>query len=257
MPKNPESFGDWLKLEKPEHILGFLLKSLQHTLRQRIDEALLLASSKDAYQRELAEQGARLNALSIVDVDEEGATICPLCDSHVPDLSGTLTILKNELSDVASRVAALHENNPRLQSYVADLRKQRKELETRLFSNQAQVNAIVDQQEAIKRLREEGLQRSRVQGRITAFLENKTENNEAEIRSQIDLLRYRIDQLESKLAGDSFEERLRNAETNISNFMTEYAQELDLEHSEGRTRLDFKRLTVVADTANGAPATRA
>ena len=40
MPKNPESFGDWLKLEKPEHILGFLLKSLQHTVRQRIDEAL-------------------------------------------------------------------------------------------------------------------------------------------------------------------------------------------------------------------------
>ena len=40
MPKNPESFGDWLKLEKPEHILGFLLRSLQHTLRQRIDEAL-------------------------------------------------------------------------------------------------------------------------------------------------------------------------------------------------------------------------
>jgi DNA-binding MarR family transcriptional regulator len=40
LPKNPESFGDWLKLEKPEHILGFLLKSLQHTLRQRIDETL-------------------------------------------------------------------------------------------------------------------------------------------------------------------------------------------------------------------------
>jgi DNA-binding MarR family transcriptional regulator len=40
MPKNPESFGAWLKLEKPEHILGFLLKSLQHTMRQRFDEAL-------------------------------------------------------------------------------------------------------------------------------------------------------------------------------------------------------------------------
>ena len=40
MPKTPESFGAWLKLEKPEHILGFLLKSLQHTVRQRIDEAL-------------------------------------------------------------------------------------------------------------------------------------------------------------------------------------------------------------------------
>src|SRR5688572_20150826 len=40
MPKNPESSGDWLKLEKPEHILGFLLKSLHHTLRQTFDETL-------------------------------------------------------------------------------------------------------------------------------------------------------------------------------------------------------------------------
>ena len=40
MPKNPESFGDRLKLENPAHVLGFLLKSLQHTLRQTFDEAL-------------------------------------------------------------------------------------------------------------------------------------------------------------------------------------------------------------------------
>lgn len=40
MPKNPESFGDWLKFEKPEHVVGFLLKSLHHTLRQTFDEAL-------------------------------------------------------------------------------------------------------------------------------------------------------------------------------------------------------------------------
>jgi DNA-binding MarR family transcriptional regulator len=40
MPKNPESFGDHLKLESPAHRVGFLLKSLQHTLRQTIDETL-------------------------------------------------------------------------------------------------------------------------------------------------------------------------------------------------------------------------
>jgi DNA-binding MarR family transcriptional regulator len=40
MPKKSESFGERLKLENPAHILGFLLKSLQHTLRQRIDESL-------------------------------------------------------------------------------------------------------------------------------------------------------------------------------------------------------------------------
>jgi DNA-binding MarR family transcriptional regulator len=40
MPKNPESFGQWLKVEKPEQALGFLLKSLHHTLRQTFDQAL-------------------------------------------------------------------------------------------------------------------------------------------------------------------------------------------------------------------------
>ena len=40
MPKNAEAYGSWMKLERPEHIVGFLLKSLQHTLRQRMDEAM-------------------------------------------------------------------------------------------------------------------------------------------------------------------------------------------------------------------------
>lgn len=40
MPKNAEAYGSWMKLERPEHIIGFLLKSLQHTLRQTMDEAM-------------------------------------------------------------------------------------------------------------------------------------------------------------------------------------------------------------------------
>jgi len=40
MPKITEGFGAWLKLNKPEHMVGFLLRSLHHTLRQTVDEAL-------------------------------------------------------------------------------------------------------------------------------------------------------------------------------------------------------------------------
>jgi len=39
MPKNPEAQGAWPKLGKHEQI-GFLLKSLQHTLRQTLEETL-------------------------------------------------------------------------------------------------------------------------------------------------------------------------------------------------------------------------
>jgi len=40
MPKKPEAYGSRLKLDKPAHIVGFLLKSLHHTLRQTMEEAL-------------------------------------------------------------------------------------------------------------------------------------------------------------------------------------------------------------------------
>lgn len=39
MAKNPQALRAFLELDKPERI-GFLLKSLQHSLRQTIDEAL-------------------------------------------------------------------------------------------------------------------------------------------------------------------------------------------------------------------------
>jgi DNA-binding MarR family transcriptional regulator len=37
MPKNPKAAESWIK---PEHTVGFLLRSLQHTLRQTMDDAL-------------------------------------------------------------------------------------------------------------------------------------------------------------------------------------------------------------------------
>ena len=40
MPKKREAYGSWLKVDKPEHVIGFLLKSLQHTLRQTMDKAM-------------------------------------------------------------------------------------------------------------------------------------------------------------------------------------------------------------------------
>lgn len=40
MPKKPQVEYARLKLDNPGHIVGFLMKSLQHTLRQSMDEAL-------------------------------------------------------------------------------------------------------------------------------------------------------------------------------------------------------------------------
>ena len=214
---------------------------------QRIEEAVSLASNRDAYQSELGEQRSRLKAVSIIPVHPEGAVACPLCHTEVEIVSDALSFLIQELEETGERITALHQNNPRMQSYIKELRDSRAVIQTEVEINQAQINAIVEQSAALADLREDSIRRSRIQGRISSFLD-ASESPEDDVESDANVLAYRIEKLESTLSGESYEDRLRHAESNISDFMSSYAKELDLEHSEGRTRLDFRRLTVVADT---------
>jgi hypothetical protein len=228
------------------------LRSEYFELGQKVDEAKTLGSNRDAYGHELGEQRARLRAVTLIEAGKDAHVTCPLCESEIPSPAGALARLTEELEEVAGRMTALHENSPRLQGYLKDLGERRRAVEDRIHVNQAQINAVIAQNEVMRTRREERVQRSNVQGRISSFLENRSEGEDVELRSQAALLKYRIEQLESRTSGDTFEERMRNAESNISEYMTAYARLLDLEHSEGRTRLDFRRLTVVADTPHGA-----
>jgi hypothetical protein len=219
---------------------------------QRIEEALTLGSNSDVYGSELGEQRARLRAVTLLDGRVDAEVACPLCQSVVTEPSQTLANLTGELADISHRISALHENSPRLASYVAELRDKRRDTERRIHVNQAQINAVVEQDEHLRLQRERRVRQSHVQGRISSFLDSRSEGDDVELRKEAALLHYRIEALESRTSGEAFEDRMRNAESNISDFMTNYARELELEHSEGRTRLDFRRLTVVAETHHGA-----
>jgi hypothetical protein len=110
----------------------------------------------------------------------------------------------------------------------------------------------VQQNEGLRGQQENAVRRSRVQGRLSAFLEESSTQDRDDRRMRFDLLQGRIAGLAAELSGENYEDRLRNVEFVLSEYMTEYARELQLEHSDGRTRLDLRRLSVVADTRHGS-----
>jgi hypothetical protein len=150
----------------------------------------------------------------------------------------------------ASRIFGL--KNPRLQAVANELSSQIEDIGNKIRENQSQINAVIQQNEALRTQRENEVRRSRVQGRISAFLESESQEQLDDLAAQLSIVNARINQLGSDLAGESFEDRLRNAEFVLAEYMTQYAKDLELEHSEGRTRLDFRRLTVVSDTKHGS-----
>ena len=61
----------------------------------------------------------------------------------------------------------------------------------------------------------------------------------------------RVAVLAERVSADDVEERVYTFLNLIADHMTSYASGLDLEHAEGRIRLDLKKLSVVAETVTG------
>lgn len=237
------------ELEKLEDVRDGL-RDEYFAIGKRIDDALSLSVSRKEYGKELLEQRARLSLLPESDGE---AVVCPLCHKVDEASQGLLELLSNEISDVSDRIAELQVHGPRLQAHISRLEKRQAELREQISTSQAQINNILAQAEQLREIRNLQARRARVQGRISAFLEQQSSSEERdELELKAEELRRSIAQIESNIEGEDFFARLRNAEANLERLMTEYARELQLEHSDGQTRLDTRRLTVVSETRYGS-----
>jgi hypothetical protein len=228
------------------------LRGAYSDVKMRFDEIKMFGSNRSEYESELVEQSARLRAIALIPSIDSRLVACPLCHSTVPSSKDRLAELHSDLREVSDRITAIRTQNPRLQSMINELSAQLEETGKKIRENQAQLNAVIQQNEVFRTQRENEVRRSRVQGRISGFLETENKEQRDDLSTELSLINNRISQLSSDLSGESFEDRLRNAEFVLAEYMTEYAKELQLEHSEGQTRLDFRRLTVVSDTRHGS-----
>jgi tetrahydromethanopterin S-methyltransferase subunit G len=237
------------ELEKLEDIRDGL-RNEYFAVGKRIDDALSLSLSRKEYGRELLEQRARL---SLLPESDDETVVCPLCHKVDEASHELLHLLSGEILEVSSRMAELQVHGPRLQAYISRLESRRAELREQISNSQSQINNILAQAEQLREIRNLQARRARVQGRISAFLEQQSSSDDRdELELKAEELRRSIAQIESNIDGDNFAARLRNAEANLERLMTEYARELRLEHSDGQTRLDTRQLTVVSETRYGS-----
>jgi hypothetical protein len=87
-----------------------------------------------------------------------------------------------------------------------------------------------------------------VVGRISLYLETvKFVDESSRLREEIEEAQQRVDNYRGQLLAVEVEDMMASILNRIGRQMTQWAQELELEHREEPYRLDLKRLTVVAD----------
>lgn len=225
----------------------------QRRLRDEVSSARAFEREETGFSREASEQKARLATIGIFDGSEPGH-VCPLCSQDLPDAGTAPAVaqIRSALTDVSSRLESVTRAAPQVERAIAELDAKLQEIVAALGKNRAEMEAVRSSSDQLQRAQDETAKRALILGRVGLYLESLPELPDTKaLEEQARRLRNQAAALEEELSDERVRERIDSITSILGSRMTDWARELDLEHSKFPLRLDLKRLTIVADTADG------
>lgn len=208
---------------------------------------------KIGYSHEVKEQVARLSSIGIFD-GSEPENKCPLCSQVLPEtkeISAADQIHKS-LVDVKKRLESVKRADPQIEKAIAELELELQTIQLALEKNRAAMESVQQSNDHIHKMQDENTKRAFILGRIGLYLESLPTIPETKnLEEQAELLREQYVALEEQVSDDIIRERYESIMSILGSQMTDWARDLNLEHSKYPLRLDVKKLTIVADTADG------
>jgi len=225
----------------------------QRRLRDEMSAARAFERDEKGYSKEVFEQRARLTSIGIF----EGSVpshACPLCSQELPDspIVPSVPQIKVVLSDVTSRLASVTRAAPQIERALAELDSRLQLVQSTLSKNRAEMEAVRKSSDRLQEVQEDFARKALILGRLSLYLESLPELPDTKaLEEQAQQLRDQCAVLEEELSDERVKERIDSIASILGQRMTEWARLLELEHSKFPLRLDLKRLTIVADTADG------
>jgi hypothetical protein len=254
------SLADWTPA-RPDAVPGNPLGPL-HGDRERllaaaraaqneIDAARSFAAAEDGYTTEATDQKNRLSAIRLYKTEPDKPK-CPLCEH---DLNGSVPkadAIRTSLASLEQQMGTTTRQRPRLEAFLAERETRLADLRRQLAENKSAIEAVVAQEEALRRDRGRTTEQAKVVGRISLFLESyQPAGTDDAIQTRIADLTAQVEALEAGLSDEQVEDRLTSILQVIGSDMTAWAKELRLEHSESPISFELKNLTVVAHKGTG------
>ena len=222
---------------------------------RRIDEEINasqeLMLEEQGFSREVREQAARLKGIGVLPVSGD-QSICPICSSALEDRIEAVSQIADAVNVTTHQLDRVGRHSPQLQQAIDDLKERRDDIRRQLTENREALSAIQFASERLSELRDMASKRALVLGRISLYVESLPEvEDSSSLRQEIEAVKVQVEALEAELSDERIVDRLESILSIAGRKMTEWAQGLDLEHSQFPLRLGLRRLNVVADTDDG------
>lgn len=224
----------------------------QRHVRSQIAAARSLESAESGFASEAREHESRLVSISIF--DEDNTHSCPFCSTVLNEDFGVPQPLdiRKSLDRISEQLERVTRNSPYVERAIAELSDGLREIQTRLGKNREEMQAILQADEHLRLLKDEATKKAHILGRISLYLESIPELPSTQyLEERQERLSAEIETLEALVSTEVIQEKLESILLLIGQEMTEWAQELELEHSERPLRFNLKKLTIVAASPDG------
>lgn len=231
-----------------------ILREKHRIIGDEINAVQALKQGQNGFTVEANEQRARLASIGLFEHQPDvNHSLCPLCSSSLQTSVPNAQAINRNLENISKQLESVTADVPHLNSMMSAAKARQDEISKALSLVREKVEAVQESNKLIEAIRDANAKRALIKGRIGYYLESfenfygtKTDY------SKIDELKSKIEKLESETSDEEVQERLDSVLSMLSQEITTMARSLNIEHSQYPIRLDIKKLTVVADTENGA-----
>ncbi|TDX44479.1 DUF3732 domain-containing protein [Orenia marismortui] len=268
--KNPNDFKEFVevfekiinwtpdKINTPNSeriiILQSELKELKDNLNEKqesIMAAKTFAREASGFMREVSEQKFRLESIGLFNYSEHNSELCPVCSQNIKESIPNANLLEKSIKKLDSSLKSVTKERPKLREYIEALEEKSEVIKELIKKKNEEINGVLKTKEDANKLRNLNVQRGKVIGRISLWLESVNLTDDLSgLKEEVRIAKKKVEELEKNLDIEKVEEKINSILNRMGIQMTKWSESLKLEHSENPIRFDIKKATVIVDMEN-------
>lgn len=220
-------------------------------IKENLNSAKRYWGETTGYTSEVEHQKLRLESIGLFEKLDFNPGECPLCFGKLTQPLPSVEMIKKSITALDKSIESVTREQPKLRTFISKLENDEQQKQEEIKRLKTEIDSLYQQEDEKEKLRDLNVRRGKVIGRISLWLESVQNDATSEAQEQhIKKIEERLNEIDGALNRDSVEERKQSALSRIQQYMTKWAEELQLEHSDSPYRLDLNKMTVVVDKSD-------